>query len=288
MEWTLDKIINHIKVYNRVYFENRIKYPIDVEWDKELFKNTCTNAETYKLRGRHLIKFNVNLATASRESMRNTIAHEMIHCLQDEVDRTWKQTYDQDKGHNKFFFKWCAKLNKEHSFRFPLQQYASQRKCESNKKNATGVYYVYQNLEYQDGTMMPCGVFVKFLFSNEVDNLKANGLSINYFNAIKFTDKVRFTALKNKNLTGGSHKLATGDWDTKAFNHNIALEQAWCTDYEDIKDITVGSDKMDFEDALKAAGLRNSMFYGDEFNFDDARKLAEALEILFLNDYMVE
>lgn len=288
MEWTLDKILNHIKVYNRVYFENRIKYPIDVEWSKELFKDTGCDAETYKFRGRHLIKFNVRLSTASREIMRNTIAHEMIHCLQDEIDRTWKKTYEEDSGHNKFFFKWCAKLNKEHSFRFPLQQYVSQREGKSHKKNSTGVYYVYQNLEYQDGTTMPCGVFVKFLFSNEVNTLKANGLSINYFNVVKFTDKVRFTALKNKSLTGGTHKYSDKDWDHETFNHNIALEQAWCTDYEDIKDITVGPDKMDFEDALKAAGLRNSMFYGDEFNFDAARNLEEALEILFLNDYIVE
>lgn len=282
MEWTLDKITNHIKVYNRVYFSNKIKRPIDVEWSKELYTNDGPEAETYFNNGRHKILFNVKLSTASREIMRNTIAHEMIHCLQDEIDKTWTKTYDEDNGHNAFFLKWCAKLNKEHSFRFPIQQFLSSRESKSHNKNSTGVYYVYQNLEYQDGTKTPCGVFVKFLYSNEISKLKSNGLSVIYFNAIKFTSKVRFIELKNKSLTGGSHKS-----NINASMHNIVLEREWCTDYDDIKDITIGPKTMDIEDTLKELGLRGRMFYGDEFNFDDARVVSEALEILLLNDYII-
>lgn len=287
MEWTLEKIQNHIKVYNRVYFNNRIKYPIDVEWSKELYTNDDSEAVTTKLRGRHLITFNVKLATASREIMRNTIAHEMIHCLQDEIDRTWKKTYNEDYGHNNFFLKWCAKLNSEHSFRFPLQRYVSSRESKSHTKNSTGVYYVYQNLEYQDGTKMPCGVFVKFLYSDEIEQLRSNGLTVQYFNRVKFTNKVRFTELKNKSLTGGSYK-ETSLADISTFKHNVTLEHEWCTEYDDIQNISVGPQKLDFEDALKEAGLRGRMFYGDEFNFDDARNIAEALEILLLNNYIIE
>lgn len=288
MEWSLESIINHINVYNRKYFDNKIKQPIEVEWSRDLYTNDDSEAVTQKLRGKHKIIFNVKLATASREIMRNTIAHEMIHCLQDEIDRTWKKTYKEDEGHNRFFLKWCAKLNKEHHFRFPLQQYVSTRESKSHIKNSTGVYYVYQNLEYQNGTIIPCGVFVKFLFSNEIANLRSHGLTVTYFNAIKFTEKVRFVVLKNQTLTGGSYKMSQKDWDINTFNHNTKLEREWCTNYDDIKDITVSPDTIDFEDALKQNGLRGRMFYGDEFNFDDARNVTEALELLLLNDYIIE
>lgn len=286
MDWSLEKIRNHIKVYNRIYFNNKIKYPIEVEWSKKLYTDDDTEAETHRLNKKHKIIFNIKLATASREIMRNTIAHEMIHCLQAEIDKTWEKTYDEDGGHNSFFLKWCAKLNKEHSFRFPLQRFLSNRESKSHNKNSTGVYYVYQNLEYQDGTKMPCGVFVKFLYSEEIEQLHSNGLTVQYFNCVKFTNKVRFTELKNKSLTGGSWK-PSALYDINTFKHNIVLEREWCTDYDDIQNISVGPQKLDFEDALKEAGLRGRMFYGDEFNFNDARNIAEALEILLLNNYII-
>lgn len=287
MEWSLDKISNYIKVYNNRFFNKAIKKPIVVNWDRNLYK-TGIKAQTSDYNDYHEITFNITLANTSREVMRNIIAHEMIHCLQDEVDDTWEATYKDDEGHNQFFLKWCAKLNAEHKFRFPIERFISYRSAKSQSKTNTGLYYIYQILEYQDGSKEACGVFVKFLYENEVNIIRDNGLSIQYFNNIKFNNTVHYVALKNKSLI-------TADSYNDSYNDIIKQEEEWVVDFDEIKDISIGANKLDFEDALKEAGLKGKTFYSGEFNFESGRNVVsstdtvnEALGLLILNDYIIE
>lgn len=262
MQWNTEDIYNHIKVYNREFFENKITWPIVIKWSKQLLNSgSRISALTSRSKDRdgdnyHIIKLNARLATATREAMRNILAHEMIHCLQDEIDPTWEKTYKKDEGHNDFFYRWCNKLNKEHHFRFPLERYVSDKVTKSQNKNATGVYYVYQWINWDDGTHDGVGVFIKFLYKEEIDTLMSHGLRVKYYPTVTFNSSCSRVELKNTKLTAKRGKS----------EHNT--EDNNTTTYYKIKNIVVGPGHVQFDQQLKYHEITRNYFWSYEFDFN--------------------
>lgn len=102
MRWYLEDISNLIIEYNKKYFDNKIKLPITVKWDRS-YKICEATLTTYN--SEHLIKINTSLFYASPALMKNTIVHELIHAWQAENEK------ELSDWHDSVFDNWCKKLN---------------------------------------------------------------------------------------------------------------------------------------------------------------------------------
>lgn len=204
MQWTSEILNKRVINYNRIYFNNEIKKPIYVRWSRQLYNSDSrTNAYCLSKPDMHIIMLNVTHSNVSNEMMRGLLVHEMIHAWQDEHDKHFLDNWNEYKGHSKSFIKKCAELNSKFKFTYPLMRYAEDKKIFNLKKQNKDVYFVYKmttsivapSIEY------PIGVFIKFLYREEIVNLTNKGLSVKYYPIAKFTDKVEYTELKNKYVT---------------------------------------------------------------------------------------
>lgn len=267
MQWNKQKLQQLADNFNEKYFNNEIKAPIQVklsrslymddkDWGNAIFKKTKT----------HIINLNAGLVNADYDLIECTLVHELIHCLQDEVDTTWEKTYKEDGGHNKYFFDKCAELNKKHKFKYPLQQYVSQDELDAIANSDNGMYYVYTFEYYSDFyPNMPLGFFVKYLYDIEIRMLKRKGFKIKYF------DKVV--------------RKRTGD--VAQINPEDTVK------YSQLLKFDLSSDQSLSDQAI-VEGLQDYIYIATYFNFDDGKPIVEstyvqdALQLLESNGYVIE
>lgn len=201
MQWTIDILEKRAKAYNRIYFNNEIKKPIYVRWSRRMY-NTNSNMNAYHrdFDDYHLIMFNVSYSNASEEMMRTTLVHEMIHAWQHEYDPNMYDEWSKYQGHGPSFIKKCEELNAKFKFTYPLMRYVKGSQLANLKKQNTDVYFVYKmtTSRLDPSVEYPIGVFVKFLYSNEVKSLISKGLTVKYCRNAKFTDKTEYRELDNR------------------------------------------------------------------------------------------
>jgi len=82
-------------------------------------------------------------------------------------------------------------------------RYAEDKQQFNLKKQNKDVYFVYTMTTsiVAPGIEYPIGVFIKFLYREEIVNLTNKGLSVKYYPIAKFIDKVEYTDLANKYVT---------------------------------------------------------------------------------------
>ena len=204
MQWTSEILNKRVINYNRIYFNNEIKKPIYVRWSRHMY-NTDSNTNAYCLSkpDMHIIMLNVSHSNVSNEMMRGILVHEMIHAWQDEHDKHFRDNWSEYKGHGKSFIKKCEELNSKFKFTYPLMRYAEDKQQANLKKQNKDVYFVYKmttstvvpDIEY------PIGIFIKFLYRDEIVNLTNKGISVKYYPNAKFSDKVEYSDLRNKYVT---------------------------------------------------------------------------------------
>jgi len=204
MQWSIEQLEKRVKAYNRIYFNNEIKKPIYVRWSRRMY-NANSNTEAYHkdFDDYHLIMFNVSYSNVSEEMMRSTLVHEMIHAWQHEYDPNMYDEWSKYQGHGPSFIKKCEELNAKFKFTYPLMRYTEGNKLANLKKQNKDVYFVYKmtTSRLAPDVKYPIGVFVKFLYSNEVKSLINRGLSVKYCKNAKFTDKTEYRELDNKYVT---------------------------------------------------------------------------------------
>lgn len=204
MQWTIEQLEKRVKAYNRIYFNNEIKKPIYVRWSRRMYNADSTaNAYHKNFDNCHLIMFNVSYSNVSEEMMRSTLVHEMIHAWQNEYDSNMYDEWSKYKGHGPSFIKKCEELNAKFKFTYPLMRYTEENKLANLKKQNKDVYFVYKmtTSRLDPSVEYPIGVFIKFLYSNEVKSLINRGLSVKYCKTAKFTDKTEYRELDNKYVT---------------------------------------------------------------------------------------
>lgn len=204
MQWTSEILNKRVINYNRIYFNNEIKKPIYVRWSRHLYNSaSSTNAYCLSNPDMHIIMLNVSHSNVSNEMMRSLLVHEMIHAWQYENDKHFIDTWNEHEGHSKSFIKKCAELNSKFKFTYPLMSYADDKQQFNLKKQNKDVFFVYKMTTsiVAPGIEYPIGVFIKFLYREEIVTLTNKGLSVKYYPIAKFTDKVERKALKNKYVT---------------------------------------------------------------------------------------
>lgn len=203
MRWTTDILEKRAKIYNRIYFNNEIEKPIVIRWSRHLFNSKSNTHANERYDGdRHVITFNVLYSNASNEAMRNTLVHEMIHAWQDEHDDTMRDNWKELEGHGPAFVKKCEELSSKFKFTYPLTRYVDDSKDKTVNKLNTDVYYVYKmtNTDVEPDIKYPIGVFIKFLYREEIIRLQHRGLSVKYYIAAKFK-KTDYPDIDNKFVT---------------------------------------------------------------------------------------
>lgn len=204
MQWTIEQLEKRTKAYNRIYFNNEIKKPIYVRWSRRMYNaNSNMNAYHKNFNDYHLIMLNVSYSNVSEEMMRSTLVHEMIHAWQQEYDPNMYAEWSKYKGHGPSFIKKCEELNAKFKFTYPLMRYADKNKLANLKKQNKDVYFVYKmtTSSLAPDVQYPIGVFIKFLYIDEVKSLINKGLSVKYCKNAKFTDKTEYHELNNKYVT---------------------------------------------------------------------------------------
>lgn len=251
MDWTTEALTKKAKIFNRIYFNNEIKYPIVIKWSRHLFNaDSSTNAHHRFINNTHVITFNVTYQCVSEEMMRSTLVHEMIHAWQSEYDDDMYSDWSKYKGHGPAFLAKCDELNQKFKFTYPLTRYTAGNKLKQLNKQKEGAYFVYKQSYYidDDGTKVefPIGCFVKFLLSNEIAHLLRNGLLVKFLRKPIFSNKCKYSALRGKSLDN-----ANGNWYVT---------------YSALKKITA----IDFLQSMCDAGYRSYLFDDDDFNFETA------------------
>jgi hypothetical protein len=204
MQWTSEILNKRVKIYNRIYFNNEIEQPIYVRWSRHLYNSDSnTNAYCSSNNGMHIIMLNVSHSNVSDEMMRGILVHEMIHAWQDEHDPHCNDNWKEYKGHGPSFIKKCKELNSKFKFTYPLMRYAEEKQQFNLKKQNKDVYFVYKmtTSTVAPGIEYPIGVFIKFLYREEIVNLTNKGISVKYYPVAKFSDKIEYTDLENKYVT---------------------------------------------------------------------------------------
>jgi hypothetical protein len=246
MQWTIDQLQKRAKAYNRIYFNNEIKKPIYVRWSRRMYNtHSRTNAYHKEFDDYHLIMFNVSYSNVSEEMMRSTLIHEMIHAWQSEYDPNLYDEWSKYKGHGPSFTNKCEELNAKFKFTYPLARYFSTNALANLKKQNKDVYFVYimTTSNLAPDVQYPIGVFIKFLYSDEVKSLINKGLSVKYCKNAKFTDKTEYYSLDNKYVTQTDVPIS----------------------YSKFKNITV----KDFVNDLHDKFGRYHIVTDDDFNYDD-------------------
>ena len=204
MQWSTEQLEKRAKSYNRIYFNNEIEKPIHIRWSRRMYNaDSKTNAYHKDLDNYHLIMLNVSYSNVSEEMMRSTLVHEMIHAWQSEHDPDMYSEWTEYQGHGPSFIKKCEELNAKFKFTYPLTRYTDVNKLANLKKQNKDVYFVYKmtTSRLDPSVKYPIGVFVKFLYSNEVKSLINKGLTVKYCRNAKFTDKTEYRELDNKYVT---------------------------------------------------------------------------------------
>lgn len=203
MQWTNQQLEKRAKIYNRIYFNNEIERPIVIQWSRHMYNaDSSINAYCKSYSTHHLIMFNVSYSHVSDEIMRSTLVHEMIHAWQAEHDPNWRDDWENVKGHGPSFIQKCEELNAKFKFTYPLMRYTAGNKLANLKKQNTDVYYVYKitTSTVDQSISYPIGVFVKFLYREEIVNLQNKGLSVKYYPNARFSNDIEYPALKNKRV----------------------------------------------------------------------------------------
>lgn len=203
MRWTTERLLKRIKNYNRIYFNNEIEKPILVKWSRHLYNSdSSTQAHEQSLTDRHIITLSVSYSNASDEVMRSTLVHEMIHAWQNEHDSAMHDDWKEYEGHGPAFIRKCEELNSKFKFTYPLMRYSSASKRNTVKRLDTDVYFVYKMARSSvDASLKyPVGVFVKFLYRDEIVRLVNKGLSVKYYTNAKF-GKTEYTSINGKFVT---------------------------------------------------------------------------------------
>lgn len=204
MHWTSDILNKRVKIYNRIYFNNEIEKPIYVRWSRHLYNsNSNTNAYCSSNDDMHIIMLNVSHSNVSDEMMRGILVHEMIHAWQDEHDPHRNDNWNEFEGHGPSFVKKCEELNSKFKFTYPLTRYAEKKQQFNLKKQNKDVYFVYKmtTSKVAPDVKYPIGVFIKFLYREEIVNLTNKGISVKYYPVAKFTDKTDCKNNVNKYVT---------------------------------------------------------------------------------------
>lgn len=249
MLWNKQDLQNLLNEYNKKYFNDEIKYPINLKLSRTYYNDDrYWGSAFFNKNNVHIIKLNVNMLNADIELLKCILIHEMIHCLQDEIDNTWEKTYAKDKGHNKFFLKKCKELNNKYNFKFPLQRYVSQEQEDSLKELDNSMYYVYTNLYYNEFMPnIPYGFFIKHLYDVEIQMLKRKGWKI------KFFEKV----IEKKNS------------ETVSLNGKNTIK------YNQLKNINPKSED-DISDQATVNNIDDFLYSGRWFNFEEGKQLVES------------
>jgi hypothetical protein len=99
---TVSKIKKTFNKYNLAYFDNKLKLPVDIdidymdnEWAAYIpFDIDCAHDTLY-----------INNLFSDKTQFKNTIAHEMVHMWQ------WQVNNNENCGHNDDFLDWYKKLS---------------------------------------------------------------------------------------------------------------------------------------------------------------------------------
>lgn len=204
MQWTSEILNKRVISYNRIYFNNEIEKPIYVRWSRHMYNtDSDTNAYCLSKPDKHIIMLNVSHSNVSNEMMRGILVHEMIHAWQDEHDEHFRDNWKEYKGHGESFIKKCEELNSKFKFTYPLMRYAKAKQQLNLKKQNKDVYFVYKmtTSTVAPDIQYPIGVFIKFLYREEIVNLTNKGISVKYYPVAKFSDKVEYADLRNKYVT---------------------------------------------------------------------------------------
>lgn len=181
MLWSIESITNLIKELNKKYFHNSIKAKIRVEWSRRYYTSNGAEATlTTKATGIHILKLNTALYNATPELMKNTLVHELIHA--------WQSEHQEDLGdewHDETFHKWCEKLNKTGDFKYPISSTATLKEQKDFDKSNNCAYFVYRITN----SKKIYGVFINFLYDEEINWLKNKGFYLKYFKQIKPKNK---------------------------------------------------------------------------------------------------
>lgn len=204
MEWTVSDLNKRVKSYNRIYFDNEIELPVVVKLSRHLF-NSGSNTYAYSsTRGNtHEIVVSIKLLNASSEMIRSVLVHELVHAWQDEHDPKANDNFKELQGHGPAFMKKCEELNSKFKFRYPIQRYMDDRRIQSVERSSGNIYYVYKmiNSKVEPSVEYPIGVFVKFLYKNEIDRLKRHGLSVKYYKNAVYSDTTEWKPDRNKRVS---------------------------------------------------------------------------------------
>lgn len=203
MRWTTDRLQKRIKIYNRIYFNNEIKKPIFIKWSRHLYNSDSTiQAHEVTYSDRHEITLSISYSNASDEAIRSTLVHEMIHAWQNEYHPITHDEFKTSEGHGPEFLKKCEELNSKFKFTYPLMRYASKSKQNTVNKLDTDVYFVYKmtTSSVDESLKYPIGVFVKFLYREEIVRLTNKGLSVKYYTDAKF-GKTEYADISGKFVT---------------------------------------------------------------------------------------
>lgn len=264
MQWTKEQLQELADEFVVKYFNSEIKYPIEVKLDRSYYVDNLTWASArFKNHKVHIIKVNVSLLNADYDIVESKLVHELVHCLQDEKDKTWPKTFDKDGGHNAYFNKICKKLNDKYHFKYPLQRYVSDEEIEKLDNTQNAMYYVY-TIEYYNSfnPKMAYGFFIKHLYDVEINLLRKKGFKVKYYdNVIKKSD-------------GSIVKL----------DGTNTVKYSW------LKPLNP-KDDMSISDQAIVHGIEDFIYAGYWFNFDDGKVIAEsevtdALNILSESGYL--
>lgn len=131
--------------------------------------------------GTHILKLNTALYNATPELMKNTLVHELIHAWQSEHEENLG-----DEWHDETFNKWCKKLNETGDFLYPLANEATPKEQNAFDKTNNSAFFVYRITK----SKKIYGVFINFLYENEINWLKNKGFLIKYYSKIKPKNKL--------------------------------------------------------------------------------------------------
>lgn len=204
MEWTVSDLNKRVKNYNRIYFSNEIELPIVVKLSRQLFNSRSDMFAYSRLRNNvHEIVISVELLDASSEMLRSVLVHELIHAWQDEHDPDVNNDFKELKGHGPAFLKKCEELNRKFKFRYPIQRYIDDRRLKSIEHSSTGVYYVYvmTHSKVEPEIEYPIGVFVKFMYADEIVRLVKRGLLVKYYKDATYTNSVENKIIRNMKVS---------------------------------------------------------------------------------------
>lgn len=250
MEWTVSDLNNRVKNYNRIYFNNEIELPIVVKLSRHLFNSGSRTFAYNRFRNdTHEIVISARLLSVSNEILRSILVHEMIHAWQDEHDPEFYDNFKEHGGHGQAFLKKCEELNSKFKFRYPLERYVDDHRSKVIDRKSSGVYYVYKltTSKVEPSLTYPIGVFVKFLYRDEIVHLVNKGLSVKYYDKAVYSDSF--------------------EW--KPYRHKLVANTDLLVTYNSIKNCTASNFIQYILDEFRSVKVATD----DDFNYQDGREI---------------